>query len=357
MASVLIPGAGSPPAVTFFEYNASEFLLENPFVKPSVSAFHNVFEGIRAKQQIAFLNKFGKLSVTDAGCGAAPSGTLTPSTKTWDPVFLRAEVEQCASDFYQSFMVWALGNGVNRDDLSQVAYFEGFLYDFLRDAVMEDVMRMAWLSDTALVAGDLTNGAGDLPFYNKFDGFWKQILTSIGVGGANSAKRAITITENAAANAAAQLSLGASVGYNVFKALHEKADSRLISAPNKVIIATRTLVDNYAAYLEDKGNSVAFERIENGFSSLRYRDTQIFSFDLLDRYIQADFLTGSPATYDQPHRAIMTTADNLGIAFDSASALSTISGFYDPKDEDYTAKIKYQLDAKILWDYLVVAAY
>lgn len=360
MASVLTPGTSSPPQINFYPKLAEEFLIQNPFLKPNVTEFHQVFEGIKGKQQIAFLNRFGKSSLKWDSCGANPTGGLTASEKEWDPIRFKVEKNQCFADFANSFLQWGLANGVAAADLTNYSYFETFIFDLLQDIALEDVLRIAWLSDTTYTAGDFTNGAADLPYYNEINGFWQQIVASIGAG--SGAVRAYTITENSASTIAAQMDLSSTAdkqktAYNVYRSLFEKADSRLISASNKVIISTRSLVDNYAGYLESQGNDVSFERIENGFTSLRYRDTQIYSFDLLDRNIQADFKTGSPETYDLPHRAILTTRDNLGVAFDALSAVSSISAFYDPKDEDYTAKLGYMMDAKVIWDYLVAAAY
>ena len=86
----------------------------------------------------------------------------------------------------------------------------------------------------------------------------------------------------------------------VWQNLERNGDTRLTSNPNRIIIATKTLCDNWAEYLETQGVNSSFERLESGFTTLRYRGIPIYCFDLLDRYIQSDFLTGSPATYDTP---------------------------------------------------------
>jgi hypothetical protein len=134
-----------------------------------------------------------------------------------------------------------------------------------------------------------------------------------------------------------------------------KADSRLKSATDKIIICTTTLLENYAAYLESQGADASFIRIENGYSTLRYRNVTIYGMDFWDRTIQADFDNGT--TYDLPHRALLTTKMNLAVGSDRLADAESFKVYYSEDTELNNFKGKYRVDAKLLQDYLIQVAY
>jgi hypothetical protein len=364
MSVLTLPG--SPVSITFNGEEARDFIIEEAFGRPSINEFHTVENDARAKKQLAFLNRFGKLTIADPGCGTGISSeTLGTAEKYWDPVETKVWIQQCQKDIIQSLLVYADAKGFSRADLNQNSIWTSFIFDLMMDAKTEDIMRMAWLSDTNYVAGNLTNGATDLPFYNIYDGFWRQILDSITAGnttGTGAVTRAYTIAENALTTTALQLDLSSTDAkkrraLDVWQGLIEKADTRLSSNPNKIIIATKTLCDNWANYLETQGVNSSFERLESGFSRLMYRDIPIYCFDLLDRYIQADFLTGSPETYDTPHRAIMTTKENLQIGLDGLNESLQVETWYDQTTQQWNGRMLSIEDVKIIWDFMVAVAY
>ena len=95
--------------------------------------------------------------------------------------------------------------------------------------------------------------------------------------------------------------------------------------------------------------------VQNGVSVLKRRGVTIYAFDFLDRTILADFNSGT-ALY-RPHRAILTTKQNLQIGLDAMSSMSQWSMYYDEDDETNNIKAKYKIDAKIVVDHMIQAAY
>lgn len=374
MGSVLtLPG--SPQTIEFGFKQAREFIVEEAFGKPTLSQFHTIDTEIKAKEQLAFLNRLPKVSIKDPGCGTGISdAVLGTSEKFWDPEPVKFWIQQCEADLRSSLLTWANGNGIDRPDLTKNSLWQSFIMDLMVDAKWEDVLRMAWLSDTSIQASDLTAGASDVKFYDIYDGFWKQMIDSINVGGDDDAVRVGSgsppgsdlIPENTAATVALQLDLQSTDAKkirakNVFQALYRDSDSRLTSNPNAIIIATKTLCDNYAEFLESQGNDNSFDRIEGGFKSLKYRGTEIWCFDLLDRYLNSDFktLTGSPAalTIDTPHRAVLTTKQNLRIGLDSTNSTQKVRIYFDETTEQWNGKILSVEDVKMLWGYMCGVAF
>jgi len=79
--------------------------------------------------------------------------------------------------------------------------------------------------------------------------------------------------------------------------------------------------------------------------------------DSWDRNIQADFKTGSPETFNLPHRAVMTTTNNLLVGLDNSSSLSDSDMWYSKDDQVWRAQYNTVEDVKIGQEYLVAAAY
>jgi len=327
-------------------------IMEAVYNKPAVTDFHTIYQDIVTKKQIVFLGRLGKISRVDAGCGSSPlNAGISMSQKFWEPVRFEIWLSECYTNLEDTFFVWSKQRGINEPDLTGTD-FARFLIERMTDAMSEDVLRMAWLDDTtaesvdSTPSGILSSGVNPAD-YNAFDGFWKQLFA---IGTPH-----YVIPENSGVSFTAQDALATDRALLVFRSLEQNADYRLKAATDKVIIATQSLVDNYATYLETQGNDASFIRIEEGFSVLRYRNQVIYGFDLLDRYIRADFNNGT--TWDLPHRAVLTTKSNLAVGVDAASALTDLDNWFERKDKTTNFRGGYKLDVKVLEDYMVSLAY
>lgn len=352
MASVAtLPG--SPSQIEFGFRQARELILEDFYNKDILNAVHSIDQDIKGKTQLAYAGLFGKTGKLQTGCGITGDNSLTFSEKVWDPQPIQGEFAQCWTDIFPSLFNWADANGYNRNDLTQNTIFTQVMSGLILDTLIEGFLRRAWFGDTSWTSGDFTNGASDLPFYNMYNGFFKQIFDGVTAGDIPR----YTITENAAGTASAQLTLAADRAYEAMKSMYESVDTRIFNQEDVVILLTRTLFDNYVTYLESKDNYKSFERIEGGYVGLEFRGIPVIRFDKWDRVIQSDFLTGSPAVYDLPNRAIMTTKQNLRVGLDSTTSLTMTDSWYERKDQTWYSVYNTMEDVKLIHEYLVAAAY
>jgi hypothetical protein len=333
-----------------------EAIQEAVFNKPALTEFHTIYEDLVTKKQIAFLGRLGKITRADEGCSSTPlSAGITMSEKFWEPERFEVWLQECYTNLEDTFFVWSKNRGLSEPDLTGTD-FAAFLVERITDAMSEDVQRIAWFSDKNIASiddtptGVLSSGVSPLD-YNVIDGFWKQLFA---IGTANP-NQVYTISENSQPNYIDQDDLATDRAFKVYSALLNKADYRLRSATNKVIVSTQSLVDNYATYLESQGNDASFIRIEEGFSVLRYRNQNIIGYDLWDRYIRSDFDNG--VTYDLPHRAVYTTISNLALGVDQASALADLDQWFERKDKTTNFRGGFKMDAKVLESYMVALAY
>lgn len=356
-SSLILPGTPSADGITFDPERAKAFILEPAFGKPEITAFHTVDTDIKSSKQLAYIERFGKVGITDTGCGdPSNQASLGKYEKNWTPVDVLVELTQCEADLRQSLVRYATANGWQRSDLNNNQIYIDYMQDYVIDAVMESALRRAWLGDTAVVLGELTNGATDVPFYDLYDGFYEQILDSVAAGGTRAARRSYTITENADVTKAAQLNLGSTVAYDAFKAIVNGADARLNSQGDRLIVCSRTMAQNYADYLQEQGVDPSFVRIEEGYDRLTYQGVPIYVFDLWDRYVQSDFDNGTIYTRP-PHIAVMTTAENLRLGVDAVGSYSDVDFFFDKYTRQNVARVQNTEDVKIVHDFLISAAY
>jgi hypothetical protein len=347
----------NPADLTFNGQEAKdigEAVIESIFENPAVADLMTVYDGIVTKKQIPFLGTLSKITKIDAGCGSGVSANNIPMTeKFWEPENLKIWLQLCAEDLLNSFWVYAQKLGMDRSDVTGTT-IASFVVERMTAAAQEDLLRIIWFNDKAADnvsgGGVITNGVS-LTDYNIIDGLWKQIFDVVTATPA----RKIAISENAGANKAAQLNLAAGKALTTFQKMIAAADSRLKSAPDKILLCTTTLLENYATYLESQGADASFIRIENGYSTLRYRNITIYGIDFWDRTIQADFDNGT--TYDLPNRALLTTKMNLAVGSDRLADSESFKVYYSEDTELNNFKGKYRVDAKLLQDYLIQVAY
>lgn len=337
--------------------NLGEAVLEDAFTNPAITDFHTIHENIVAKEQIPFLSTLKKITKKDPGCGSGvTSKTIATSEKFWNPEKIKIWLVQCADDLEASFFVWGENNGIDRKDLTRSDFIK-FVLQRMEEATLEDALRICWFGDTAVAhttdspAGVLAP-ASDLTDFNHIDGFWKQLYA---IAVATPARR-YTITENALGTHTLQDGLAADRALKVFENLKYKADYRLRGKKDLIILATQSLLDNYAAYLRNvSAVDAAYLRIEGGYDALKFEGILIIAVPQWDRVIREDYDNGT--TYYLPHRALLTTKENLAIGIDALAELGKFKVFYDDYTELNNMKGGYKLDAKVLQDYMVQVAY
>ncbi len=339
----------------------SEGVFEEVFELPSLNEFHEIRTGIKAKEQIAI---FGLLGLVGTAGGADCSivedtNDIPASEKFWDPKQVDVRLSQCVKDLIPSFNVWATKNGIDKNDLTGGDWLM-FVQERLSFSLEEAVLRIAWFNDTAAAlstaspAGVITSTA-TIGYFNVIDGLWKQIFTNVASELVLGVTRRFTITENALGTSALQYVLAAGKALAVYRGMEQGADIRLRKQPDKVIISTQSLYDNYVTYLESQAVSPSFERLESGFEVLRFRGTIVIPFDFWDRHIFAYEDNGT--THYRPHRALLTVPENIQIGLEDENVFQTFLVWYEKKDKKNYIDVEFSIDAKLIQNYLFQVAY
>lgn len=332
-----------------------EAVLAQVFAKPSLESIHTVVDGIVAKQQIAILNRLSKITKADPGCGLGKlTNQISMSQKFWNPVQLKQWISECHAQFEGTFMVYLKNKGKDYTDFTQTDIAD-FIIELMSDASADDVLRISWFGDTAsanISSGGVVKNGVSLTDYTQIDGLWKQLYAIV----AADASKRITITENAGASYVAQDTwASATAAKDYFRKLQTSADFRLQGATDKVILASQSMVNQYADYLEGLAVPDSYSRIENGYTIIKRNGIDIIGLNFWDRTIRSDFDNGTK--WDKPHRAVLTTKSNLQIGLDSKQALGDFNIFYDQMTETSNFKGGFKMDAKVVENYMVQVAY
>lgn len=342
----------------------SEAVFESTFAKPALTQFHNAVTGIVAKKQIAILGRIEGLMGKGSGeCNPTSADNKIGSTeKFWDPEPVSDRLTQCWTDLEETFYIWGLKNGIDKYDLTS-ADFMNFVKERLEDAIIEAVYRLAWFADVdaadvdASPAGSLTSGVNPA-YFNKIDGFFKQI-EAITVADTDRLTSGFD-TRNGAANKTAQKFTTADttnkVATKTLQDMEYEADFRLRGKAGAVYIVTMSVFDQYERELKNESfSNYTTEFVMNGVKSMTINGRTIYGFDFWDRIIKTYYDNGT--TYLRPHRAVLVDPENLQVGIEEAGFLPGIDVIFDRVTKLNHIDFLLRLDAKLILDYEVQAAW
>lgn len=356
--------------LTFSGREATEFILEPAYNRPDISSIMTIHTGIKARMEVAYAGQLRKVTKKDPGCRSTPSLSKIPtSSAVWEPQALEMWVAQCYKDLERTFLAWGLAAGYKRPQLDlavvtvtdaegntrEVNLWTEFTLSKMQEAAADDFLRIVWFSDLNVVAGQLSATAS-VTDYNQVNGFFKRIFAAAAV------VRKYTIAGNAATTKATQV-LAEYESVKILRALVDGADPRLTSMPNQVILVTQSIYNDWTAFRESKNLETSFGFQLNGdgtrgqvlASTTNYRGIPVIPMNVWDRTIREDYDNGTK--YDLPHRAILSTVDNLAAGMDAEEGVTEFESWYERKDKEMNMRGNYMLDTQLVHSYLVAAAY
>jgi hypothetical protein len=338
----------------------SQAIFESTFAKPEASLFHTFVPGIKAKKQIALLGRIEGLTGKGSGeCNPTSNGsTIGMSEKFWDPSTVSNRETECWENLQESFFIYGTKNGIDQADLDGTDFWK-FLMERMADTLVEEYYRIAWFSDTAAdnaPAGNITAGI-DLGYFNKIDGLWKQLFAIVT---ADANRKTLGIdSRNGQATFALQefdaTDTTNNVVTNTLQDMRYGSDFRLRGKAGLQYIVTQSVLDQYEKELTAAQKPYTTERLENGMSVLKSGGIEVIGFQFWDRMIRAYENDGT--VYFLPHRALLTVKENTQIGTAEEANLSEMATIYDPIKKEMHLDTGYNIDVKIIEDYLVQVAY
>jgi len=338
-----------------------EAIQETVFENPDINQFHELVSGVKAKQQIAILGIVdGLTGLGDGGCDPTVDVLdISTSEKFWNPESVSNRFAYCWTELKDTFFIWATKNGLEIANLEGTDYLN-FIEERLSTALKEEVLRVAWFSDTTADHSDATGvitPLTNLAYFDKIDGFFKQLFTIVAADplrltsglDSRNGQASYSTQEFDATDTTAR------VVTNTLQDMRYGADLRFRSMSTLQYIVTQSVYDQYEKELTIANVTFTTERLENGMSMLKSGSITVTAFSFWDRIIRAFEDNGT--TYNLPHRAVLLTKDNMQIATEEVGNLSEINVFYEQKDKKNYVDTAYKIDVKIIKDENIQVAY
>jgi hypothetical protein len=324
-----------------------------------------VIEGIKTSVIVAGLLANEKVTVRDTGCGDFIStGTLARFTTNGisvDP--LMAQFKDCATTYEGTILQAMLKAGHAYDpnlegtEIERLAkaYMEGgstnltpiemqtfaplldlALADRVTSTIYRDALRLWMLGDKA--SADVN--------YNGTDGIRKKLLAANPTAGSTAAGGAY---RGAAINYAA-IQADPKAMFDLLDDLIDNAQPELddIDEGGKAIYLTkslyRALKKTYRLFPALESSKLAYYQSTD---SLTYDGIQVIEMKPWEQYMKADFPTASP------HLALYTAVENMVMATDLVSDMTTAEFWYERKDRFNYARVLFRIGAGFSYNILV----
>jgi hypothetical protein len=338
----------------------AKFIYERVFAMGTLSQNHKVCPGVKMKEQIVFASTNILSGIKDTAVGRPKSGNKpTLTEKFWEPTKVGDTMEFSTVELNALFKAYFDKIQKYQDIYNmEGTELEKFLMEVFANSAQTAANRYAWLGDKAIaVSGAAASGlinAADVKFFDAVDGLWKKIFAAVTAG---SVKRT-TITKNAAATFALQ-ELAAAECITIFRDMLKQADARLKADPTKVLFVSNSLFQNYVEYLQDKGTVYDITYTTEGFAELKWNGITVRNMELLwDLPLATHFeQTNAHAAGDKPHRALLTTPDNIPVATLNENDLDELKSKYEEYERFTWIAYGFTLDTQLLEGYMAVTAY
>lgn len=338
----------------------SELIREEELGLLSLKELFDIVPGIKGKETVGYVGSLEKVTRKEVGCGQGATDISIPTRKvTWDPQPFKVHIKQCYKDWLNTWLEWALKNGIKKQDLLRDEYFL-FLVDLIGGAIQKDFFRYALFGNkdhSVVGAGRGTEvlKAGENPEdFNIIDGLCAKLDTQI----ASHPERKFTIEANAKSSYAEQKKLGKDVAFKACEYLLDNADGRMFGTnASPYFLMTWSMAQNLKRYMrEEYRNEMTFDRVENGFELSEFDGFKIVTSRYIDEILRRDFNNGTK--WDRPHRIYLLDKHNNRIGLDAESSLTDIEVEYIGGDDEHNhIKASYMADFQRPYEEFGMAAF
>lgn len=353
-----------PSGITFHGKEAASFaesIFDKEFKSTRVDQIHTLVEGIVTDQAIPYYGRLGLVGRTHDMDNCAPTLStegITARQKKWEPKTASDRFFECWTSFVPNANVYALKRGIDAGDISELDAIN-YLKQEVANGIQKAMLRFGWFSDTAAATvsgGGVFKNGTNVDYFNLHEGLWKQIFAIVTA----DANRLTAITKNAGASYALQAFDAADttneVVTNIFQDMIDGADERLSDTDTPLLLATKSMCVQFKKERKAiTGIDLPYMRVEKGFNTLEIDGTTIVEVSDWDRIIKTYQNNGTK--WNNPHRALLTTKENIPLGFDTSAVNNMWKSWYEQKDNGIYIDSMWKQDAKVILDYMVQAAY
>lgn len=320
--------------------------------------FHDVHTGIRYNKEIGFIGEAGLVGKEDDGCDSVADQLSIPVTKkVWTPNRFRIFLKECYDDLDDTLALYARRTGTDISDLTGTDYLN--LVERLAGEAVQKMLWRTWLMDTdatnvgAGVGTQLITAGVNTDFFDLIDGFWSQIFD---ITAANPTQQTVVAANAEATFAEQNDELTPALALEHLMNATYDMPVPLVRQTNKIGMITRYFANQAKKQFQTLNTHPdAYQATKDGVDILKVNGIEFAIQDDWTEQILAYNNLG--ARWHLPHRAIITTKENLAYGITTENGFATFDTFFD-KVTDYSyIKMIDEIDVKVLQDQLIHVIY
>lgn len=322
-------------SATYGGANLNEIFYEPTFRSEDILANYRVIPNVKHKMNVFAAAPLTKIVAAYTGCSSSTTGgDLDLSDKTIEAGRCRVALEQCADEFFGTYIEELYRSGVDAMNVEGTAVGE-IMTKRTVDGIGQDVVRLAWGAD------------GSTADYDQFEGWIKLFGADATINGAK-------ITEIAADIAAPT----ASDAINLIRNSYDKAPAALqqIPAAEKKMFVTPKVYNAYLANLEGTSADLAWSAQKDGVMKVSFRGVELvpmYEFDTILADLNPTLFNGGTTPVDSNNGVIYCATQNLIIGTDVSDPQGQLKMWYEDKDEKVLVRSYFKLGVQFLFSSLV----
>lgn len=319
---------------------------------------HAVWTGIKSDKEIGWLGDLSDIGRPSRGCTPVEDAALISTVKkTWTPKEYDVRIATCFRDLDETMGLYARRKGANVADLTGTDYLN--LIVEKADEAMNRFMWRLWFAQAnhtnvgATSGSQLVTVGQDASLLTLLNGYWQQIFAII----ASNPSQRTPLAANTQTSAAAQFSaLTPALALDALLDATYNMPVELVQSRKKTGLITRYFANQAKKAFQDaKAHPDAYSAVIEGIEILKVNGVEFVISDEWTRTIQQYFNLG--ATFHLPHRAVITTKENLAYGIESEGAFNTFKVFHDNTLRKSFVDLIDRVDVKVLQDKLIQVVY
>lgn len=338
-----------------------EFIVQQILQQPQLSTVVKLQQGVKMGEFIYKLNQLGLTGISDSACTRPEGGTkATITEKQRYPKPIGDTFYNCQAEFdnlFKSYFdnITSYNERYNIDGSDE----QKTVVALVENALYKSILHHGWLGDTGVAAATssvagLKSGT-NAKFFNVINGVWKDIFTAVG----GSLIKHVSISENTQTTISGQTTLAADRAEAIMESMWALASENLKADPNALMLLSGGLFENYRKTLKKQGALFSIDIAQNGLESFTFNGKKVINmstvWDIINRAYFTDNTTNN--AYYLDNRAIFSAANNIEFSTLSENDLTMIESLYLAEKRQNLTAYGYTLDANIVDEDLIVAAY
>ena len=307
-----------------------ELLFLTTFNNPDIELVMTQQTGVFNGQKLGYIDDMGDVGKNQSGCNPTYDNVnVNGIEKEWALGPWQIPLKICYDELENTLAKYGLNWGTDVANLTDTPYWNEILIPLLQRAMIDMYWRITFFGDTdaknVANSGLLTENV-DPKLFTMCDGFFKRFKA---ITAANS-HQLTTIAANEESTYAAQKSAiradGVAIG--IVDDLLSDADSRIFDKEDHAIFMTNSLFKALRNDVKKLHNlQLSVEQVTGGIQMSKYDGHNIIVLDIWDRMIKKYEDNGT--SLNCPHRAILTSPQNLFAGTTAKEAISDVSVTFD----------------------------